>query len=314
MNTIVLDGPDGSGKTSLAQKLVNGHGYHKLHFGVPSAADLSSELSMFHFYFDALYKANRERDRVVADRSHLSEPIYGPVMRGGTKLTYRVEALVERYLEAIDAQVVICLPPYRISFNNWVRRKGEEYVKHVDDFKRIYAGYERLLFNRKRNRNFIWYDYTRHDAVGFVSALTSITGHPLPYGVVGSQRPRFLFVGERPGNSNDDTHNFAFLTPEGSSGWLFDRIQEAGYQEHEVAFTNAFFRDGGNVELTLLYDKLLLRGLQQVVALGKIADKALTAAQIPHVAVEHPQFSKRFKSHNLNKYVYALEEIRRRTK
>lgn len=314
MNTVILEGPDGSGKTTLADRLRD-KGYKKIHFGVPTRDQLRTELNMFNFYFNGIRAEVKNGYSLVVDRCHLSEPIYGPIMRGGTKMTPRVEALLERYLEAIDAQIVICLPSYRTCFNNWVARKGQEYVDSVGNFRKIYEAYHRLLFNPKRNRNFIWYDYTRHQAPSMANALIDLHGNQLPFFAVGSQHPRFMFVGERPGHSDIEDHNYAFLTPAGSSGWLFDCLTEAGYQERDVAFCNVYLRDGTLNPLLheYLYD-LTQQGLQQVIALGKVADQQLTEALVPHVAVEHPQHAKRFKSSQRARYVYALEEIRRNTK
>jgi uracil-DNA glycosylase len=257
---------------------------------------------------------------LVTDRSHLSEPIYGPIMRDGTVMTYRVEALLERYFEAIDAQIVICLPPYRTAFNNWVVRKGSEYVQKSTAFRKIYDAYTQLLFNQKRNRNFVWFDFTRHDAESFAGSLMRVSGYPLPPDVVGSQRPRFLFVGERPGNSDSDMHNYAFLSVDNCSGWLFDRLNEAGYQEHEIAFTNAFRRDGTSVEFEQLVAYLKGKGLSRIIALGKVAEEALTAQSIKDgdgldvVVSPHPQYVKRFQGKDLAAYVYSLKELRRGAK
>jgi thymidylate kinase len=317
MKVILLDGPDGSGKSTLADTLVK-RGYQLIHFGVPPKEALKSEHTIFHFYLDQLYDMTRQHEHVVCDRSHLAEPIYGRVMRGGTKLTPRAEALLERYLEALDAQVVICLPrDYRISYNNWIARKGTEYVKESDDFRKIWKGYAHLLFNQKRNQNFLWYDYTRHQVGRFADALEKLAGHPLPDGMVGSQRPRFLFVGERPsaeGGKHDASMDLPFLSPNNSSGWFFDRLKDAGYQEYEMAFINAYKANGDPTNFDDLMACRFWQHISAVVALGQPAIQALFKAGLKCLPFAHPQFVKRFKSKDVEAYVLALADIRRRSR
>jgi uracil-DNA glycosylase len=311
-----LDGIDGSGKTTLAQALRQKEGYQIKHFGVPPTEALRSEQSIFRFYLDPMYEAVEGLvPHTVFDRSHLAEPIYGPVMRGGTAMTYRVEALLERYIEAVDGQIVICLPPYRVAFNNWVARKGLEYVKEASSFRKIYEGYAHLLFNQKRNHNFIWYDYTRNYCPSFANGLMAFNGCPLPAGVVGSQRPRFLFVGERPGSGNEN-RDLPFLSPENCSGFLFDCLQQAGYKEHELAFVNAWKGDGTNTYLGPILEDLynVRKSLSCVIALGEAARKALFSIDAKCVPLAHPQHVKRFKSREAKRYIEVLKDLRRRSR
>lgn len=230
---IILEGPDGAGKSTLAaefQKL----GHLIVPFGVPPVKAQENEESIFQFFFQPLMKAP---PGVIFDRLHLSDRIYAPLMRGHTPMTMRAEHLIERYIEARDGQIVICLPPRRIAFSNWLARKGKEYVKDAKIFHKVYDAYARLLFNQNRNRNFIWFDYTRHRGVGLAKALDKIYGQELPEGVVGSQRPRFFI----------DAGPMDFETTKGRYGRMYNRLRLAGYKEDEltisnISSTNAFIR------------------------------------------------------------------------
>jgi len=72
---IVIDGPDGSGKTTLARHLQEKHGatYHH-DKGPPEAEDLVA-------YFLSLLARGG-----IIDRFALSEMVYGPLLRGRSRI------------------------------------------------------------------------------------------------------------------------------------------------------------------------------------------------------------------------------------
>lgn len=311
MNTIILEGPDGAGKSTLA-KTFSELGYSIIPFGVPPSAARKNEESIFHFFFDTLYSCGEQHISVVFDRLHLSDYIYGAIMRDEHVMTPRVQALIERYIEAIDGQIIICLPPRRVAYANWAGRYSQEYVKDVWRFNLVYSAYAKLLFSWRRNRNFLWYDYTRHRVGSFVNAISAWRGFPLPTGVVGSQRPKFLFVGDRPGPGEGP--NLPFMTTKNCSGWLFDVIREAGYEEDEIAFVNAIGKNGEPFDLEMLLAYLTGRGLKETIALGARANTVLEKFGGAWTTVMHPQHAKRFKSKERAAYVAELKKIRKETK
>jgi thymidylate kinase len=221
---IILEGPDGSGKSTLAAEFKL-RGCQVKHFGVPPIKAWQDEESIFQFFFQPLRQA---KSITVFDRLHLSDRIYAPLMRGSTPMSLRNEHLIERYVEARDGQIIICLPPRRVAFANWLARKKKEYVKDIMVFHKVYDAYARLLFNQKRNRNFLWFDYTRHRAASIVSAVIKIEGQPLPSGMVGSQRPRFFI----------NAISVDLETTKGRYGRMYHKMRVAGYKEDELTISN----------------------------------------------------------------------------
>ncbi|MBQ9267297.1 MAG: AAA family ATPase [Clostridia bacterium] len=74
---IILEGIDGSGKTTLALELKK-HGFKMHHFGYDD-----SSKSIEQKYLDVL---KQNTDRMVMDRCFISELVYGPVLRGNCRL------------------------------------------------------------------------------------------------------------------------------------------------------------------------------------------------------------------------------------
>lgn len=300
MKLIILEGPDGAGKTTLATILAEKYKYHVRHAG-PPAPGLGEEETLAN-YLVPVIKAHEAGRATVFDRLHLGELTYGPVMRGGTAMTPRVLNLLERYYSAVDAQVVMCLSPWRTCFNNWLRNRQQEYVQKVEDFNKIYRRYARFIFQERRP--YLWFDYTRHRANTVAQALVALGGRPLPPGLVGAQQPRFLFLGERAVTPWD----LAFMTTGGCSGWFYQVLAAAGYREEEVAFANVLTRRANRKEIKVP------ASVVQVVALGEWAAARVDANEFPGaVKLPHPQYVKRFKSKGRAAYVQRLAEIRRKS-
>lgn len=76
--TVVLEGCDGVGKSTLAQQLASRHGFAVVHSGrTPDGIDLTER------YREILARPGR----LVLDRSFVSELVYGPLRHGGSRLT-----------------------------------------------------------------------------------------------------------------------------------------------------------------------------------------------------------------------------------
>jgi thymidylate kinase len=77
--TVILEGCDGVGKTTLAKTLAADHGYTALHNG-----RTSDEVDMSVLYLGLLETPGR----LVLDRCFLSELVYEPLYRNSSRLTW----------------------------------------------------------------------------------------------------------------------------------------------------------------------------------------------------------------------------------
>lgn len=76
--TVVLEGCDGVGKSTLAQRLATGHGFTIVHSGrTPDGIDLAKR------YRQILART----EQLALDRSFVSELVYGPLRHGSSRLT-----------------------------------------------------------------------------------------------------------------------------------------------------------------------------------------------------------------------------------
>lgn len=129
---IIVEGPDGAGKTTLIEKL-NHHRVHlkSLKGGVGSegqnpqgwAANSDSTLSA---YASKILEAERvQAVNIAFDRFHLSEWVYGPILRNTQLITEDVLEMLGNLLREKHVPIILCLPEFKTTLAN-VNRDGRE--------------------------------------------------------------------------------------------------------------------------------------------------------------------------------------------
>lgn len=131
---IILEGPDGGGKTTLANELRDKFEYTVIHFGQPTPGE-----NIFRTYSRALLDAIDSGSRIVFDRLYLSEVVYSNVLRGGSKITLAERKVLEYIIDVFEIRQVLCLPEWPILLEGW--RSKEDLIKSQDTLARIYDGY-----------------------------------------------------------------------------------------------------------------------------------------------------------------------------
>lgn len=300
MSVLILEGPDGSGKTTLAEKL-KAAGWKYVHHGL--YPDDSPE-KLFRRYASCIIAASRSKVPVVVDRCHWSEYAYGTVMRNGSRLTPMHLRLLHRLCRGLGVIQVVCLPGRKTVEQNW-RMKKNDYTSDVEKLHRLYTVYDSIVqlpgisrFNYRTAR--------------FIPTMPLAA---LPSGVIGSPWAQILIVGEQP-NKRKTTVDLPFFAVTSSSGFLNQAVYDAGALEHNLAFTNAIpIRETISTSGWRRYRRA--RDLQAVVkslpnfkhavALGKVAARVCREQGIPYFEVPHPSYWKRFHSKDFNGYVKLIK-------
>lgn len=297
---VILEGPDGGGKTTFAKHLQENHNFQYVHTGPPESN------KVLEAYGKTLYDANRSSRNFVIDRLHVGERIYGPAVRNSDRLGRAGEILIQRLISAYGARLIFCLPPYPVAFRNWKKKKGEggELIQEQETYEHVYHRYQRVIKDPLYNEA-SWYDYTKInlDVAGRM-LLSFGLRKQLPNGVIGSCEPQFLFVGEQ---ANQEYLDIPFFALGGSSQYLNECLAEAGYEERSIAFVNALDLSGSRMPLGETYVTLKE---PKVIALGSHARVALDYFRVKNVIVPHPAYWRRFQSASRSVYVKQLREIR----
>lgn len=291
MPCIVIEGLDNSGKTTLANKFIKDYGYTYYHSGVPKKNE-----NLFKTYYDILLRGLIEK--IVADRLHVGEMVYGPEIRGASRISIAEFRILNRVMNAGGGVIVLC------DVDEFVRRRDDDRVHYVKD-KTLYPGLRKKFKEVCQSEAQCCYrsfDYSR-DNIDRFSALVVMNRQPMAAGVNGSLVPRYLFVGEQPGGELD----LAFAATVNSSRVLNESLWAAGYREEEMAFVNAFDGRGRPHDLVGVYNTFRQ---PRVIALGRVAQAACDKAALPHLSAPHPQYVKRFKSGQRQEYVDLLRSFR----
>lgn len=121
---IIIEGPDGSGKSTLAQQLAASLNLPVHHSGGPAKSP-EEILERQRRMNQRLYQG----DVLIFDRAPcVSDPIYGPLLRGWTAFENRLDLALEmRYL--LRVPIIYCRPPRRIIAVSYEAR-GEERKAH----------------------------------------------------------------------------------------------------------------------------------------------------------------------------------------
>jgi len=292
---IIFEGPDGSGKTTLAKRYAELHAAHYVHFS--NLPHLDKGLA--RVYVEAMLPALLGYQDVVFDRSWLSEVPYGATFRGGQdRLGTPTRRMLERLALRCGAVVVRCLPPFETCARNFNGRRKQEYLQHDEQLRQVYDLYK----VEPTALPCVDWDYTTHLDEGPDVAQTELhhvvsfiggDRHPVALASAGSWEAKVLLVGEK--FSSPKEHDafyqwpFASFSQGGCSQWLTQLLETEGLGEHKLLWVNA--------DQDIPQDVLERR---TVVALGGAAHELLLRRGVETIHVPHPQAHKRF--HHSERY------------
>lgn len=135
---IIIEGPDGSGKTTLAETLSRQTGFPVVHRTQPKSEE--EKAKMMDGYVDAIKKGKN----IIFDRCWYSEMAYGPIMRDKSVISYPEMYELEQLLTKRGALIIYCIDKpetlwYRCS------KRGEDYITDYDTFVSICKEFDKIM-------------------------------------------------------------------------------------------------------------------------------------------------------------------------
>ncbi len=150
---IIIEGPDCSGKTSLALNLAESYGLAYHHEGPPP-----TNINTTKYYCDILKSLKKP---TVIDRFALGERVYGPLLRGKDTLGKDGWMVVENLISTKHIFQITCTAPRFKLYDIYTSRQNEERLTALQFWASI-EKWEELCHNT------YVYDYTQRYAKDFL--------------------------------------------------------------------------------------------------------------------------------------------------
>ena len=147
---IVFEGPDGVGKTTLAEDVLDVVGGVITHFGPPKQhawAEYGAPLGEIKTTFDEPYGEREPGSRCcLFDRYHWGELVYGPLFRGATELGTDGFHSINRAIANLGGLLVLVTAPVDVKMARLAER-GDEETEYEDPSKQsqIHAAFDQLF-------------------------------------------------------------------------------------------------------------------------------------------------------------------------
>lgn len=149
----ILEGPDGAGKTMLANKLQEQTGYMLLHRSQPKTEE--DKKRMMDEYMQVL----KSGKNCIMDRCWYSEMVYGPVMRDASVISYPQMYALEKQLAQVGGLIIYCTGSLKTLWKR-CQSRGEDYIVDAVKYAEIYRGYEDLMKSVPHLAPVVTYEYT----------------------------------------------------------------------------------------------------------------------------------------------------------
>lgn len=300
---IVLDGPDGAGKTTLAKHLVENHGAKYIHL------TYRWPRHMFEYHTSAIHRAGRlaKNNLVVIDRWWMSELCYANAYRGGSSWPL-MSRMMQRVLLKYSGIYVYCLPvdtrEHLRAYDDLKTQRKEMYK----DILPVVMEYHKLWDRVKH-----WPNITRYDRFTqggwlpeftekmFTIMATLQAGQPADaadhenHNLIGHVGlAKYLFIGDQTNQRKFGGTWWPFYEYKASSLYLTQLLDKLHFEEHEGAWCNA----RGEPEMA----RSLLDRFELIpICLGKDAFLHVTEKDARNwskrnhpYAVLHPAYDRRF--------------------
>lgn len=318
---ILLEGPDGVGKTTLAKAIVEKYDGHYMHM------TYRWKNKMFTYHAAGLNRAAKlSREKlVVLDRQWMSEEAYAQIYRGGSLIPH-AGRMHQRVLNKLAAVTVVCLPgdwgTYQDRFNVLTKERVEMYEPD-ERMMAVARWYDALWHGKYMHRDWVGYGpdlanagglnmkngFARYtiESDGSPSRMPKFIGklgaylevqrqfqsefglNPNFYNFLGyPQVAKYLFVGDRI-NKTNRAIDYPFYAHHNSSLYISKCLSDIGFDESLACWTNINDQHG----MEVCEEMINHYGLEPI-CFGGNAHSELRKNYPNVIHIHHPSYARRF--------------------
>jgi len=318
--TIIIEGPNLSGKSTLSKALSERLGIPVVHNSKPEDG-----------FRDNLKFSMENKENIILDRHHLGEVVYPALKRDGRQpLELWEQHMIERVLESKGTILILCSADLQFRLQKFDER-GEDFVTKnelKDEGDLFEDAFNRSLLSNKfdyrlpftdedKTERFLDFIEERYNYLLEISEEFEEYEHQGYLPSDPYSEPTAVIIGDSYGDKTSvgSGTKRAFVSPIGSSRHLAQALAMIHRPTDKLYITNAWkYIDNREVSRQTLVEELYFVGASKcpIIVLGYEAKKALdginTDGLFSHYTfVNHPQFEFRFKNKEIGRYAKALD-------
>lgn len=298
---IIIEGPDGAGKTTLVQWIKKEPGLTVVKPYYPKTNQLSYYLQTPAYY--AGY---------FLERYYLSELAYPQFKVGRAVMEpwkqFQIEAAMMPF-----GPVIFYVRPSKETIKRNILTRGDDYIDEGDIDKML------MVYDKLIERSFIphvKYDFENDDLEKKVTEAAELYigreyraanfRHHLSTGSL--EEGGIMIVGEVPSNKSvGNGYIKGFLSDKGSSAFLHQMLYEARVYDNTMPYFTNFWKGHDNMKdaVDAIVEEIEELKPRKIIALGKEAATCVPQGEF----LEHPSYVKRFSSGNTKWYIDKIKEL-----
>jgi len=164
---IILEGADGTGKSTLAHYISGVYKYQPFH----CSYDKKWDIETYHRLI--LHTAGKLEEQakvpVIIDRWALSELVYGKQFRDGA--SYNVEKIIQEAIDAYNPKFVICTNDNVQQNFEKLKEQRTEMYHNASDIQKEYLA---QIATGQYGKKYYNYDYDKNNMVDFCSKVLNL--------------------------------------------------------------------------------------------------------------------------------------------